>query len=425
MGDVYRGSACNIAATGSSNGEGGLFHSRDPLIILPLSIDTSWFAGSFTKPTLNPSEPAEATDLNGNYTIYQKEFWHQELSLAPLLTRGWVVQERILCPRMLHFSTRQLLWECLELDASEVYPKGRPDKYITKNILSLTDAYKPVKPLIDAGAINEGSLEGDKFAMWKRVIQMACTTNLTKSSDKLVSLSGVAKSMMIPPNDEYLAGIWKSYILGYLFWVVPDGRQGNGERSERITPYVAPSWSWASLYAIIDYRTLSLYSIFIQIVDSGVELATPDPTGKVLSGFLRLIGPMYNLKIPDSVRVSSDLDGMDMKALRELDMMYLWGYYDQEEGQLIFLNDEPIRATIKPDFPFDPNNQDLFFLATEFDWSFRMSGMILRHSGSSDGSFERIGYLSINNDDSKEKWTIEYETAWPQLKPLVREIVII
>ena len=422
MGEVYRNSACNIGATGSFNSDGGLFHDRNPGDILPLSFETNW------SPETNiQGWGSDRFELNDNYTIFEKDFWNKELSSAPLLSRGWVVQERLLCSRMLHFGTRQILWECLELDASEVYPNGRPDQDLAKHNLSDSSTYKPLKPLVDSNSIADKppeSIPWYHFGVWKKVIYLSAASNLTKSSDKLVALSGVAKSMLVP-QDQYLAGLWKTHIFGFLFWKVPDGRQSNGERSKRITPYVAPTWSWASLDAVIDYGFYSLYAIFIKIIETHVELASSDPTGQVLSGFLRLTGPLFSLRIPDPVRVSSDIDGVDLKTMREFDANYVWGYYDQEEGQSIFLNDDTMKASLKPDIPFDHDSKDLFFLATEFGWSFRMEGMILTHSDKGDGSFIRIGYLAINAADSKRRWTYEYEDAWPKLEPLVKEIVLI
>lgn len=45
---------------------------------------------------------------------------------APLNQRGWVLQERLLAPRILHFCRRELFWECCETAASETYPSGLP-----------------------------------------------------------------------------------------------------------------------------------------------------------------------------------------------------------------------------------------------------------------------------------------------------------
>ena len=183
MGEVYRNSACNIGATGSLNSDGGLFHDKNPVDILPLSVKTQRL------PETSIKEWSSARiELNGNYTIFEKDFWTKELSNAPLLSRGWVVQERIICPRMLHFGVRQVLWECLELDASEVYPHGRPDQDLAKHNLSSSSTYKPLKPLVDSNSIPDTrtaeDIPADNFAIWKKVIYMSASTNLTKSSDK-------------------------------------------------------------------------------------------------------------------------------------------------------------------------------------------------------------------------------------------------
>lgn len=59
--------------------------------------------------------------------------------------------------------------------------------------------------------------------------------------------------------------------------------------------------------AVIEYDVYSLYAIFVKILETNIELATADPTGQVLSGFLRLARPLFSLRIPDPVRVSSDI----------------------------------------------------------------------------------------------------------------------
>ncbi len=115
----------------------------------------------------------------------------------------------------------------------------------------------------------------------------------------------------------------------------------------------------------------------------------------MLSAFLRLTGPLFSLRIPDPVRVSSDIDGVDFKTMREFDANCVWGYYGQEEGQPIFLNEDALKVSLKPHIPFDHAANDLFFLPTEFWWSFCTEGVILTHSDKGD-AFIRIGYLAIN-----------------------------
>lgn len=50
----------------------------------------------------------------------------RELNHAPLNQRAWVLQERLLAPRVLHFGPEQLTWECKEIDCAESFPAGFP-----------------------------------------------------------------------------------------------------------------------------------------------------------------------------------------------------------------------------------------------------------------------------------------------------------
>jgi hypothetical protein len=40
-------------------------------------------------------------------------------SAFPLLARGWVYQERLLCPRVVHFIQTEIRWECRALKRCE------------------------------------------------------------------------------------------------------------------------------------------------------------------------------------------------------------------------------------------------------------------------------------------------------------------
>lgn len=60
------------------------------------------------------------------------------VSNAPINSRAWDLQGRLLAPRVLNFAATQLFWECNELKASETFPFGMPQTYSftrEKNIL--------------------------------------------------------------------------------------------------------------------------------------------------------------------------------------------------------------------------------------------------------------------------------------------------
>lgn len=108
MESTYRCSFLNISAAGSgdSSGNGALFRRREA--------DASWIGWTTAR---HDSERC---------LVYHKEAWANELTGAELNRRAWVLQERMLAPRVLHFGDTQLFWECQEQEASESFPDGIP-----------------------------------------------------------------------------------------------------------------------------------------------------------------------------------------------------------------------------------------------------------------------------------------------------------
>lgn len=106
-----------IAATASSSPHTGLFGKR--WTSTPLALGES--------PDLRTSVPVNAVTLpipnDGQVTIRphlqlaHKRLWDVDNSAAhlhdaPLLSRAWAFQERLLAPYTLHFHAEELVWEC-------------------------------------------------------------------------------------------------------------------------------------------------------------------------------------------------------------------------------------------------------------------------------------------------------------------------
>ncbi|RSL37837.1 hypothetical protein CEP53_015447, partial [Fusarium sp. AF-6] len=108
MSHVYSNSFCNISAADAPDAHHSMFCCRNPDSLCPEIVDLV---------------------VNGQVTPYlisHTQFWEIEVSRALINTRAWVLQERLLSCRTLHFGKRQLLWECRRKDAAEVYPDGLP-----------------------------------------------------------------------------------------------------------------------------------------------------------------------------------------------------------------------------------------------------------------------------------------------------------
>jgi hypothetical protein len=113
MGQVYSNGLLNIAATGSTDGEGGLLRERPSK--LPLESTACYVS------------PSWKDHCNSNLLVHRSSLPSRMLLDGPLLSRGWVLQERIMAKRILHFGKSQLYWECNEHDCCEIYPTGIPE----------------------------------------------------------------------------------------------------------------------------------------------------------------------------------------------------------------------------------------------------------------------------------------------------------
>ena len=281
MGQVYGNSLCNIAATGASNDEEGCFRDRDASLLQRCTIKSEW-----------------DNQNNRTWEIIHSRFWHTRTNQAPLNRRGWVMQERWLSPRVLHYGRDQLLWECRELDACETYPDGLPKPL--RNALSGFKLDPEVSRTL--GYSGEANATTHDPALlyrdiWNNIVNKYTITSLTKGEDKLVAISGIAKRIQGLLHDEYLAGLWRRHLPSQLLWEVRDRVRMTRLPSARPRPYRAPSWSWA----FVDDEVHSAYEtddgILIAILDAVVTPVGPDSTGQIKDGFIRLNGRIFLVEL--------------------------------------------------------------------------------------------------------------------------------
>jgi hypothetical protein len=73
-------------------------------------------------------------------------------------------------------------------------------------------------------------------------------------------------------------------------------------QSFKVTPYRAPSWSWASQNSWVDYDWFDYFSERklvwdVQVLDYGIECLSDDVYGQVKGGYISLEGRMIELQI--------------------------------------------------------------------------------------------------------------------------------
>jgi len=229
MATVYKNGAVNISAAGAADGSQGCFRTRE----------------SFLHP-FKTIKPSDARDPEKLYLVLPNTLWLDNIERAGLQQRGWVLQERVFSPRTLHYAVEQVFWECRQFCACESVPFGlEPGLYD----LGLGESH--IKDLIP-GLMVEGypnKLEGEHMerTFWKRVVEKFSNCDLTYVTDKLVALSGIASEVQCFMKTEYLAGLWRSHLPYTLLW---SARRG---KAKRLSPGIAPSWSWASISGPVEY----------------------------------------------------------------------------------------------------------------------------------------------------------------------------
>lgn len=280
MEKVYSSAYCNIAATASSDSSQGLFRRRDPALLHRIELQrASTDSGGYTK-----AQRFTAVDFN---------YWRRALYESPLLRRAWVVQERLLARRVLHYNDTEIVWECREQTASETYLLG-PVTHIGVHL------FKNLDPAVrfEQGL---GVKDDSPLARWGGVAQHYSRCALTMRRDKLVALSGIAKKYQSLMNDAYVAGMWQKSLAAQLLWrngvswkplSDTSGPNSSPSGDVLVDEWRAPSWSWAS----VDCDTLWIDSSadesgsMVKVNNVSVTGASADVTGALKHASLHLHG---------------------------------------------------------------------------------------------------------------------------------------
>ncbi|KAH8686159.1 heterokaryon incompatibility protein-domain-containing protein [Tricladium varicosporioides] len=244
MSSVYRGSSINISASSAKNGTFGCFQKR----------------GSSWRCQIRGSHGDESLLFDCVPISFQRS-----LLDSPLVSRGWVLQERVLSCRNLHFTQKEVFWECQERLACETFPEQLPE--------CLDRSFRFLRR----------PLQNDN---WGAIIQKYSACKLTYSRDKLIAMSGLARIVQEGNKDEYVAGMWRKDLETQLTWYAYTPLP-------RISPYVAPSWSWASSASSIGSSSLSDVPFGIQrklatVQDVKIEYTSQDTFGEMKGASLRL-----------------------------------------------------------------------------------------------------------------------------------------
>jgi hypothetical protein len=116
MATVYGRTACSISYAYPPSDDNGKQHLRDPRVQLPCQLFPPQ-SGS------DNSNGSPRTLIVQDRPGFVTQFWSPSLykTTWPLLSRAWVYQERLLCPRNVYYGPNRLMWECCESTEDEFF----------------------------------------------------------------------------------------------------------------------------------------------------------------------------------------------------------------------------------------------------------------------------------------------------------------
>lgn len=131
-------------------------------------------------------------------------------------------------------------------------------------------------------------------------MQAYTSEKLTKATDKLIALSGVARVLQrrAIPHDTYMAGLWRRNLIFELLWDLVE--QPSLQPQSRSREYVAPSWSWASRIGAITWERERWHitaNLLVKVADASVVRLAQDEMGQLSGGYVRLSGVLVQASL--------------------------------------------------------------------------------------------------------------------------------
>ncbi|KAF2654862.1 HET-domain-containing protein, partial [Lophiostoma macrostomum CBS 122681] len=175
---------------------------------------------------------------------------HMHRADAPLLTRAWAYQERLLPSRTIHIHAEELVWECktnmrCECGALDDYYMRRAERLNTDELDQPPDRNSThwLKSLFASIEMTQIANERICF-IWLDLVSEFTRLDLTYEDDRLPALSGLAAKFLNRSMGDYFAGMWSATLNVSLLWESIWEQQDFVQPNSHHPP--APTWSWAS-----------------------------------------------------------------------------------------------------------------------------------------------------------------------------------
>ena len=226
---------------------------------------------------------------------------------APISKRGWILQERLLAPRMLHYGVERMYWECQEYFQPEDGALFKQPFLKIRSLLSRSFEHPQYISDLRLSRVRELTPKYERFGRWGdgwlSLSESYTARELSREQDKLPALAGLANTIAQHTGDKYVAGLWRHHILRGLMWRVRFHEPihlCDDPKHDDLAPYSpwkpslvfpksyrAPSWSWASVDAQVQIIRMK-FELMAELVEVTVDTVGGEEFGRVKSGFIEI-----------------------------------------------------------------------------------------------------------------------------------------
>ena len=300
MGDYYGQAHLTISATSADGDHVGFLNARTPGTSNPVKLTLDLPNGEIGTIFVALGPPNAVANA-----------FYRNVERSPINTRAWILQERALSPRILHYGKEQIFWECRSFELSEdgsIHSRGLSglQRGFGAKLWMLTDS--------DHGPrTSDARYENMIRFEWQTLVEVYTKRNLTKPSDKLPAISGLAHRVPAIFRTKYCAGLWESGVRHSLDWIASNP-------SEPLEEYRAPSWSWAAVdskVSFTDERSLNEKTPVFAFEKVDVELLSEDEYGQIKSASLTVRGHLLSLNSTQKPFFFRNKDEDEVDALHE------------------------------------------------------------------------------------------------------------
>jgi len=261
MCDVYNNAVCTIAAVSSWNASETMFVEQNPLAMAPCLLSAGgrqWYAQSISN------------------TVALS--WQRDITMSRWNTRGWCYQEMALSKIIIFFGS------------SQIHASVRESHHHGWRRFSTTNTPNDHHHKFDRNLETEqawDNLEVEKInaasylsrVWWDHVVEYS-PRMLTKASDKMVAIAGIAEYMwQCGLKSHYIAGLWEDTLPRDLLWYV-----SAGIRKKRPDGPRGPSWSWASVDGKVSHDSPECWSSTCGLKVQGISFDDGNGVERIESG---------------------------------------------------------------------------------------------------------------------------------------------